>query len=97
MKKQRGQGIIRVSDLFKKYTNLLKAPQGTIVNTFIDVVYELLGVRIEKEHCTYTVSSKTLTTRLPGMIKSEIKIQKKEILKRMSEKLGAKSAPIEIL
>lgn len=96
-KKKRGQGIVKVSDLFKKYTDVLKAPQGIVVTAFIEVIFEVLGVRIEKEQCTYSVASKTLSTRLPGMIKSEIKLQKKLILQKMVEKLGPKSAPKEIL
>ena len=96
-KKQRGQGIVKVSSLFKKYTDVLKAPQGTVTQAFIDVVFDVLGVRIEKEHCTYSVSSKTLSIRVPGMIKSEITLQKKLILAKMEDKLGKKSVPKEIL
>ena len=94
---QRGKGIVKVSDLFKKYTDVLKAPQGTVVASFVEVVFEVLGVRIDKKHCSYSVASKTLSAQLPGMIKSEIKLQKKIILKKMEEKLGKKSAPMEIL
>lgn len=96
-KKQRGQGITKISDLFKKYKDVLRAPQGVVVDAFIEVVFERLGVRIEKEQCTYGVATKTLSIRVPGMIKSEIKLQKKIILNRMAEKLGDKSAPTEIL
>lgn len=94
---QRGKGIVKVSDLFAKYKTVLKAPQGVVVTAFQEAIFEVLGVRIEKEHCTYSVGSKTLSVRAPGMIKSEIKLQKKLILSKMSEKLGPKSAPKEIL
>ncbi len=94
---QRGKGIIKVSDLFAKYKAVLKAPQGVVVAAFQEVIFELLGVRIAKEHCTYSVGSKTLSVRVAGMIKSEIKLQKKLILSKMAEKLGEKSVPREIL
>jgi len=94
---QRGKGIVKVSDLFAKYKAVLKAPQGVVVTAFQEVIFEVLGVRIAKEHCTYSVGSKTLSVRAAGMIKSEIKLQKKLILSKMAEKLGAKSAPKEIL
>ena len=96
-RKQRGQGIVKLSDLFKKYTDILNAPQGTVVSAFIEVIFEVLGVRIEKEDCTYSVSSKTLSLRVPGMIKTEIKLQKKLILQKIAERIGEKSAPKEIL
>ena len=96
-RKQRGQGIIKVSDLFKKYKDVLKAPQGVVVTAFIEVIFDLLGVRIEKEHCTYSVATKTLAVRVPGMIKSEIKLRKKLILQLIGQKIGVKSAPNEIL
>lgn len=96
-RKQRGQGIVKLSDLFKKYTDVLKAPQGTVVNAFIEVIFEVLGIRIEKDNCTYSVASKTLSVRVPGMIKSEITLQKKLILQKMAEKIGQKNVPKEIL
>ncbi len=96
-RKQRGQGIVKVSDLFKKYTDVLRAPQGSVVEAFLAAIFETLGIRLEKDQCTYTVSSKTLMVRAPGMIKSEIKLQKQTILKKMEEKLGKKSVPKEIL
>ncbi len=96
-KKKRGQGIVKVADLFEKYRKVLKAPQGVVVTAFLEVIFDLLGVRIEKEQCVYQVSSKTLSVQVPGMIKSEIKLQKKLILQKMAEKLGEKSAPVEIL
>ncbi len=96
-RKQRGQGIVKISDLFKKYTDVLKAPQGTVVQAFIEVIYDVLGVRVEKDQCTYTVSSKTLTVQVPGMIKSEIKLQKGTIMKKMAEKIGEKNIPQTIL
>lgn len=95
--KKRGQGIVRMSDLFKKYTDVLRAPQGTVTQAFVDVVEEILGASIKKESCTYSVASKTLVVRAPGMIKSEIQLQKKKIIARMAEKLGPKNIPIEIL
>ncbi len=39
-KRRRGGGIVKLSDLFKKYTDVLKAPQGTVVKQFIEVVQE---------------------------------------------------------
>lgn len=96
-KKQRGQGIVKISDLFKKYAETLQAPQGVVVDAFIDAVHVVLGVRLEKEQCSYTVQTKTLMVRAPGIIKTEIKKQQKQLLDHMRETVGAKSIPKTIL
>lgn len=96
-KRQRGNGIVKISDLFKKYRDTLSAPQGVVVNAFIVVIEERFGVALRKDQCTYSVASKTLTVRISGMVKTEILLQKQSILKKLVEILGAKSAPKEIL
>ncbi len=96
-KKQRGNGIIKVADLFLKYKQILKAPQGSVVTAFIEVVEDLFHITLEKHQCSYSPQTKTLSLRVSGMIKSEILLQKRKILLRMAEKLGEKSTPTEIL
>ncbi len=96
-KKQRGQGVVHVGDLFKKYTKILKAPQGVVVTEFIEVVSDLFDITLTKDQCTYSTTSKTLTLRASGMLKTEILMQKKEVLNHLKARLGEKSAPQEIL
>ena len=95
--KQRGQGIKKVSDLFLKYKNTLRAPQGSVIAAFIVVVDDLFSVALTRSQCSYSLSSRTLSVKVSGMIKSEITLKKKEILMRMVDILGEKSAPKEIL
>lgn len=95
--KKRGTGIVKMSDLFKKYKDTLKAPQGAVVTAFLEVIKEMFGVTLKKEHCAYRVASQTLTLTASGMLKTEILLKKKIILIKMSEKLGEKSTPKEIL
>jgi hypothetical protein len=97
MKKMRGNGIVKVSDLFAKYIQTLKAPQKTVITTFISVVSELFDLSISPEQCSYSVSSKILTLHVSGMIKTEIKLNKKHIQNRMVEILGEKNVPKDIL
>lgn len=96
-RKTRGQGIVKMSDLFKKYKDTLKAPQGAVITAFLEVIKELFGVTLKKEHCAYRVASQTITLTVSGMLKTEILLKKNLILKKMGEKLGEKSAPKEIL
>ncbi len=97
MRRTRGKGITKVSDLFSKYKQLLKAPQGSVITAFIEVVDEMFHISVQKSQYSYSLQTKTLSIRVSGMIKSEITLQKKKILSRMAEKLGEKSTPKEIL
>ena len=52
-KKKRGGGTVKISDLFKKYTDVLKAPQGTVVKNSIKVVQDMNGVTLRPDQCVY--------------------------------------------
>ncbi len=96
-KKKRGQGIVKISDLFKKYTDVLRAPQGTVISSFIEVIEDQFGYTIRKEQCVYSVATRTLRLNVSGPLKSEILLQKSRVLGLLSDKIGKKSAPVEIL
>lgn len=96
MRKGRGE-ITKLSSLFEKYKKLLKAPQGVVIESFIEVVDDVIGIKVAKEQISYTVHSRTLSVRVSGPLKSEIKLRKKEILTHMKGRLGDQSAPLEIL
>lgn len=96
-KKGRGQGIAHVSSLFAKYVKILRAPQGSVIQACIDVIHTRFNIRITKEQCKYQVHSRTLVLHIGGPLKSEILLQKKEILNDLRSALGAQSAPQNIL
>jgi len=93
MKKQRGGDVKKVGDLFDKYKRILKAPQGVVVDSFIEVVSDLVGIEIPKDRIVYTVYNKTLTLRVSGVLKTEIFLKKKEIILHMKGRIGEKSIP----
>lgn len=93
----RGEGIKKLSDLFDKYKNTLKAPQGSVINVFCEVADEVLDITINKDQVDYNTFNKILTLKTSGVIKSEIKINKKEILSHLKGRLGVNSAPKDIL
>lgn len=95
MRKGRGE-IMKLSDLFDKYKKILKAPQGVVVDCFIEVVDDLIGIKISKEQISYTVHTRTLSVRVSGPLKSEIKLRKKELLVHIKGRLGD-GAPLEII
>ncbi len=97
MKKQRGGDVKKIGDLFGKYKNILKAPQGVVISAFIEVVDDVLGIKIPKECVSYTVYNKTLTLRISGPLKTEILLKKQEILTHVKGRVGQKSSPKVIL
>lgn len=88
---------MKLGDLFEKYKKTLKAPQGVVIDCFIEVTEDVIGLRIAKESVSYAVHTKTLSARVSGPLKSEIKLRKKEILTHMKGRLGDQGAPVEIL
>ena len=91
-KHRRGE-IVKVSTLFDKYKTILQAPQGTVVKEFIEVINDLLGVKIDRKYIKYSVTSKTLSLTAPSAVKQEIALHKAEILLHLKARLGEKSAP----
>lgn len=91
-KGRRGE-ITKVGDLFEKYKTILKAPQGTVVKEFVEVVQDLLGIKIDRKYIKYSVTSKTLSLTAPSALKQEISFHKDEIILHLKARLGEKSAP----
>ncbi len=93
----RGEGIKKLSDLFSKYKNTLIAPQGSVINTFCEVVYETLDISLNKTQIKYNVHNKTIILNTPSVLKSEIKLHQKDILNHLKGRLGVDNAPKDIL
>ena len=84
-------------DLFSKYKNTLIAPQKTVELETVRVVGELLGLKLNEDSVSYTVSTRTVYIQVSGMIKQEIKIKTPSILSELKKRLGNKNAPVAIL
>ena len=93
----RGEGIKSLNSLFEKYKKTLKAPQGSVVAAFCEVVDDLYGWQITKEQVSYSVHNQTLHLTVSGILKTELKLKKKEILNHLKARLGEQNAPREII
>jgi len=89
--------IKKVSSLFEKYKQILIAPESTVINAFIEVVDDLLGIKCSRTQLSYSPSTKTLSLRGAGMLRSELKLHEEEILSHLKGRLGEKGAPKLIL
>lgn len=93
----RGEGIKKLSELFEKYKRTLKAPQGSVIKEFCEVVDELYSISIPKEKVTYNTYTRVLSLTVSGPLKTEVVLHKKEIITHLKGRLGEKSAPKEII
>lgn len=95
MKKPSGPKSL--STLFEKYKKTLRAPEATVVNTFIEVVDEVLEITLQPTQLQFSPHNKQLIIKVGGPLKSEIMLHKKELLAHMTGRLGTSSAPKEII
>lgn len=94
---RRDRSLKPIQGLFAKYQQTLRAPQGTVIKTFREVVHDVLGIDISKETIDYAVSDRVIKVRASGVLSSEIRLHEEEILHHMKGRLGAKSAPRKII
>lgn len=90
-------GLVTISSLFDKYKKTLIAPEKTVTQTFIEIVKDLYQWDIDSEAVHYNPNSKILNFSGSSILKTEIKLHKREILTHLKGRLGPKSAPKDIL
>lgn len=88
---------VHISDLFEKYKKTLRAPQGSVITCFTEVLQEVLQLTVSEEKIAYSVQDKTLFVRASGPVRSEILFHKKELIAHLKGRLGEQSAPKDIL
>lgn len=96
MKKERS-GPKAISDLFKVYQQRIKAPEGAVITVFIEIIDEVLNLTMQTEQVAYTPATRILTIKKGGPLKTEILLQKKELLAHLQGRLGVNSAPKDII
>ncbi len=97
MRKKGSGEIVKISKLFEVYAKRFVAPEKSVVKVFIETVEDLYGITIKESQCQYRPVTRTVLLTVPGALKSEILLNKKEILVHVTGRLGQKSAPKEVL
>lgn len=87
----------KIGDLFEVYRKRLRAPQGSVIQTVIEVIHDLLNIDVPKESFSYTPHSRMLRINAHGPLKSEIFLHREEILEHLKGRLGPQDAPKTIL
>lgn len=98
-KKENGQSpeIKHAGPLFDRYKKLLRAPQGSVVKVFCEVVKDEYGFEIQKERVDYNPHTKIIYLKMSGPIKHELLLGKKKLLAGCEERLGGSSSPKAIV
>lgn len=93
----RGNGIKKIGDLFETYRKRLRAPQKTVIDTFVEVVRDVCQMTIKDKDIAYSPASRTLVIRASGPLKTEVLLHKGELLTHLKGRLGTASAPTDII
>ena len=90
-------GHVKIGNLFEVYKKRLRAPEGSVVSSCIEVVHDVLGISLTKNDISYTPHSRTLTFRARGPLKAELLMHREDILGHLRGRLGVEHAPHTIL
>ena len=86
-----------LSSFFQKYQKTLTAPEASVIDCFVEVVDDVLGISIQSKYIKYTPQTRTLSLTVGGPLKSEIKLHQTEILNHVKGRLGSKNTPTSII
>lgn len=87
----------RVGDLFEKYRTRFKAPQASVEKECVVVIKEVSGFDLTTNQVAYTVSTRTVSLRVPSVLKSELRFHQQAILQELENRLGKDGCPKVIL
>lgn len=93
----RGEGTKKLVDLFAKYKQTLRAPEQSVRIAVVEVIEDLLAIKVPETKLTYSPHTRLITVKAAGLLRSEILLHKKEILAHVKGRLGEKNAPYDII
>lgn len=89
--------LVRMGTLFDRYKNRLRAPEGSVILMFKEVVHDLYNIDIPKKYLRYSPDTHTLTVLGSGVLRQELQLRQEEILSHLQGRLGDKNIPKIIL
>lgn len=87
----------QLGDLFLKYKTHFKAPQTSVEKECVAVIKEVSGFTITPDQVAYTVSTRTVSLRVPSVLKSELRFHQQAILRELENRLGKDGCPKVLL
>ena len=86
-----------VGSLFENFQKRFTPPQASVEKRVAEIVCEMTPLTITQEQVSYSVGSKTISLKVPSILKSELQHHKTAILGRLQEEMGVKNAPKVLL
>ena len=86
-----------VGSLFENFQKRFKPPQASVEKRVAEIICEITPLTITPEQVSYTIASRTISLKIPSILKSELQNQKTAILDRLVSEMGVKNAPRTIL
>ena len=87
----------KLSSLFERYQKILVPPQASVEKRVAEIICEITPLTIKPEQVSYSVGSKTISLKVPSIIKSQLQHHKATILGRLESEMGIKNSPKTIL
>ena len=87
----------KLSSLFERYQKILVPPQASVEKRVAEIICEITPLQIKPEQVSYSVGSKTISLKVPSVLKSELQHHKATILARLESEMGIKNSPKTIL
>jgi len=85
-----------VGTLFERYRRLLVPPQASVEKRVAEIICEITPLTVNSDQISYSVGSKTISLKLPSILKSELEHHKTAILGRLEAEMGIKNSPKSI-
>ena len=87
----------QIGNLLERHRKNLKPPQSTIERLSASVIKEVTGFSIKPEQVSYAVSTRTITLKVPSIVRSELKQHYKKILTELKKQTSEETVPKTIL
>jgi hypothetical protein len=87
----------KLSSLFERYQRILVPPQASVEKRVAEIICEITSLTIKPDQVSYSVGSKTISLKVPSVLKSELQHHKTTILMRLESEMGIKNSPKTIL
>lgn len=83
-------------DLLDRYRTHLRAPQGSVIKE-VAAAYRTLNVPCEELHLAYTPTTRLITIRAMGPLKTEMLLRKSAVLTALQSSLSSRDIPLDII
>lgn len=93
----RNGGVRGIKDLLSVYKERMRPPQDSVIRAFQAATREVCRIELPRSAVKYSPASKTIALTIAGPHKTEILLQKKNLLAWCKKELGPKGAPEHIV